>query len=589
MRNHKTYLLLLGIFFCLIVGCEELPEHEKYKRPDWLPGKLFTTVSVQENLTMFTECLRLTGLDTIIDVSGSWSVFAPTDEAMKLYLSENSYASISDIPLDELKKITKFHIIQNPWSLEQLKSLGVNGWKAPDDANSNPYAYKRETILKNSDEKYWIKRANKKEVIVVDSTISRNYKMVFVQSRKYVPIFYDAYLTKNGITSEDYKFYFDRTYEPGNVFYAGAKILKADIFAENGFVHVIDRVVTPMLNAKEILDKKEMVGESYKLFLEMVYWYYPKFEPNLTATYNQPAARLGAVFDTLWDLNYAALAFDLHKERFDIINQTLIRHNGFIAPTDETFRKFIDGILTTKSGFPHWPDMKSLPNDVVDLIVAQNFKSSPLYPSTSQYQKIFKGANRYHQDEKAIIKKDFGSNCTFIGLETYMPDRVFTSVTGPVFCRPGFSIFRRAMAYSGVLDAIANYKGKLYFFPIPDNALMADSSLILNWLDKTSYNFMAYNRMKRQMENLGSNTLKNWMLNQVGTSTNNASAGKEIIRTLGGRFITWDHSNNTIQGTYPSTVGYKGTNVGICTPVPLNEPADNGKSLSVNYWFNFGN
>lgn len=220
---------------------------------------------------MFTECLRLTGLDTIIDVSGSWSVFAPTDEAMKLYLSENSYASISDIPLDELKKITKFHIIQNPWSLEQLKSLGVNGWKAPDDANSNPYAYKRETILKNSDEKYWIKRANKKEVIVVDSTISGNYKMVFVQSRKYVPIFYDAYLTKNGITSEDYKFYFDRVYEPGNVFYAGAKILKADIFAENGFVHVIDRVVTPMLNAKEILDKKEMVGESYKLFLEMVY------------------------------------------------------------------------------------------------------------------------------------------------------------------------------------------------------------------------------------------------------------------------------------------------------------------------------
>ncbi|MDP2887780.1 MAG: hypothetical protein Q8P34_02285, partial [Bacteroidota bacterium] len=94
------------------------------------------------------------------------------------------------------------------------------------------------------------------------------------------------------------------------------------------------------------------INSSWKWFT----WYYPKFEPNLTATYNQPAARLGAVFDTLWDLNYAALAFDLHKERFDIINQTLIRHNGFIAPTDETFRKFIDGILTTKSGFPHWPD-----------------------------------------------------------------------------------------------------------------------------------------------------------------------------------------------------------------------------------------
>ena len=154
MRNHKTYLLLLGILFSLSMGCEMLNEQEKYKRPDWLPGKLYTTVSVQKNLTMFTKCLRLTGLDTIIDVSGSWSVFAPTDEAMKQYLSENRCTGISDIPLDKLEKITKSHIIQNPWSLEQLKSLGVNGWRTEDDVNSNSYAYKRETILKNPDEKY---------------------------------------------------------------------------------------------------------------------------------------------------------------------------------------------------------------------------------------------------------------------------------------------------------------------------------------------------------------------------------------------------------------------------------------------------
>ena len=588
MRDFKTLLLLLGILFSLFVGCDELPEHEKFKRPDWLPGKLFTTVSVQENLTMFTECLRLTGLDTILDVSGSWSVFAPTDEAIKLYLSENSYANISDIPLDELKKITNFHIIQFPWSLEQLKSLGVNGWKAVDDGNSNPYAYKRETILKNPPEKYWIKRGNKKEIIVIDSTISKSYKMVFVQSRKYVPIFYDTYLTKNGITPEDYKFYFNRVYEPGNVYYAGARILKADIFAENGFVHIIDRVVNPMLNAKEILDK-EMGDETYKLFLEMVYWYYPNFSPNMTATFNQPAVRLGAIADTLWDLNYSTLAFDLQKECSDIINQTLIRHNGLIAPTDETFRKFIDGTLTIKSGFPHWPDYKSLPNDVVDLIVAQNFMSSPIYPSKSQYQKVFKLASRFHQNEANIVRKDFGSNCTFIGIDSYIPDRVFTSVTGPVFCRPAFSIFRRAMVYSGAYDAIANHRGKLFFFPIPDNALMADSSLILNWIDKNTYNFMTYNRMKRQMEGLGSNTLKNWILNQVGTSTNNASTGKEIIRTLGGKNITWDHSNNTIQGTFPSTFGYKGNIVVTGTPFPLDEPADNGKSLSVKNWFNFGN
>jgi uncharacterized surface protein with fasciclin (FAS1) repeats len=537
---------------------------------------------------MFTECLRLTGLDKILDVSGSWSVFAPTDEAMKQFLAENQYSGISDIPLDELERITEFHIIQNPWSFEQLKSLGVNGWKTGDDNKSNPYAYKRETILKNPAEKYWIKRAKKKDMIVMDSTKSDGYKRVFVQSRKYVPIFFDEYLKINGLTSEDYRFYFGRAFEPGNVYYAGAKIIKSDILAENGFVHIIDRVVNPMLNGRELLEK-ETPGETYKLFMEMVYWYYPNFEANKEATFNQPEVRAGGLVDTLWDLSYAGLAFDLHSERIYNFNQTLVRHNGLFVPTDDAFRKFIDGILTVKSGFPHWADQKSLPADIVKIIIAQNFKSSALYPSTVQYQEIFKKANRYRQNEESIIRKEFGSNCTFIGLNTYIPDRVFTSVTAPVFCRPNYSIFRRAMLYSGAIDAIANHAGKLYFFPIPDYAFMSDSSLIINWINKDEeiFNFQVLNKLTRQVENVGTNTLRNWILNQVGTSTAGAGTAKETIRTLGGNNITWDHTNNTIRGPYPCTAGYKSDVIKICTPGKLEEPADNGETYSVGYWFNF--
>lgn len=583
---------LLGILFSLLVGCEKFSEQEKFQRPDWLPGKLYTAVSVQENLTMFSECLRLTGLDTILDVSGSWSVFAPTNEAMKQYLAENKYASISDIPLDELERITEFHIIQNPWSLEQLQNLSAFGWRTKDDANSYSYAYKRQTILKNPIEKYWIKREKNHEMIVTDSTKSDGYKRVFVQSRKNAPIFYDAYLNINGITSSDFNFYFDRVYEQGNVYFAGAKILEADFFAENGFLHIIDMVVNPMLNAKELLER-EMPDETYKRFLELVYWYYPSFEPNMTATNNQPAYRAGGLVDTLWDLNYSDLAFTVHEERIGYegseANETWVRHNGLFAPTDNAFSEFIDGILTLKSGFPHWRDEKSLPGDVVEIIISPHFKTKPIYPSTNIYRDIFKGEGGFKQREGDIIRKEFGSNCTFIGLSTYVPDRVFTSVTGPVFLRPSFSIFRQALLYSNIEDDIAYNNGELYFFPIPDFALKADSSLMVNWIDKEEnrYNFMAYNRLKHEMEVLGRSTIRNMILNHVGTSVPNGNTDKEVIRTLRGYYIIWDHSNNTIQGTRPSTFGYNGNIVTTCTPVPLEEPADNGQAWSVNSWFKF--
>lgn len=588
MRKLKTNYLLFAFLLCLFSGCKNLAEQDIYKRPDWLPGKLYTTVSVQENLTLFTECLRLAGLDKILDVSGSWSVFAPTDDAMKQFLLENGYSSLSDIPLAELEKIAEFHVIQNPWSLEQLKSLGINGWKKEDDGDKNPYAFKRETMLKNPVEKYWIKKISGKEVIVLDSTVSDRYKKVYVQSRKYVPVFYDQYMKVNGITSEDFRFYFNRPFEQGNVYYAGAKILKSDILAENGFVHVIDRVVLPMLNAKEFMER-ELPGETYKLFMEMVLWYYPNFEANKTATFNQPEVRFGGVVDTLWDLNYTRLPFDLHSEFIYNLNQTLIRHNGLYVPADESFRKFIDGVLTKKSGFPHWADQKSLPPDIVNIIINQNFKSTPIYPSTNTYKEIFKNTNRYHQEEGDIIRKEFGSNCTFIGLENYIPDKVFTSVTGPVYCRPNFSIFRKAMIYSGTYDAIANHSGKLYFFPIPDYALQGDSSLILNWIDQDEdrFNFSVYNRLTHQVEQVGSSTLKNWILNQVGTSVSYGVDGKELIRTLGGNTITWDHSTNTIQGAYPSTKGYKSNVTVSNSPFQLEEPTGNGKTFTVSHWFKF--
>jgi hypothetical protein len=145
------------------------------------------------------------------------------------------------------------------------------------------------------------------------------------------------------------------------------------------------------------------------------------------------------------------------------------------------------------------------------------------------------------------------------------------------------------MIYSGVYDQIAKYNGELYFFPISDGALGVDSSLILNWIDKDEnrYNFMELNRVRDQIEVLGSSALRNRILNHVGTPVPGGSGSKELIRTLRGNIITWDHSDNTIRGTLPSTFGYNGLIVTTCTPVPLEEPADNGKTWSVNYWFKF--
>ncbi len=407
------------------------------------------------------------------------------------------------------------------------------------------------------------------------------------------------------ITSEDYRFYFDRPYEQGYVYFAGSKILKADIFAENGFVHIIDRVVHPLLNAREFLET-DKTNESYKLFLEMVYWYYPSFEMNSVATNNQVAVRTGGDIDTLWDLHYSGLipenrnddlAFDIQSEKIEVSSwystndYTLVSHNGLIAPTDAAFGAFLNGILTKNSGYPYWPDLKSLPIDIVDLIFQRHFMSEPVYPSNSEYRNFFLEEGRFQQNEDDIIRKEFGSNCTFIGVDSYSPDRVFTSITGPVFCRPKYSWFRLALEYTGLDDQLSLNNDELCFFPIPDYALELDSSMVLTWddIESFSYSFREYNRLNEGWENLGSSAIRSRIRNHVGMELPNGSANKEFIPTLGGRYIIWNNSENTVQGNLPSTIGFAGSVITTCTPAFMTSHIEKGENYSVSYWFNFDN
>lgn len=583
--------MIIGMLNILFTGCEDLTDHEKFQRPDWLPGKLYTTVASQDDLAMFTECLKMAGLDSILDVSGSWTVFAPTDEAIQRFLGENHYPGIADIPSEAIEEMVEFHVLQNPWTLEQLQSLGEYGWRTGKVSSPSAYAFKRQTILKNPVEKYWIKRKGNREVIVSDPALADDFKRVFVESRKYAPVFYDAYMEIHGLSPEDFRFYFDRDYVQGKTYYAGAMITRADIFAENGFVHVIDRVVEPMRNGKEILEG-EKPGESYHLFLDMVNWYYPDFSPNMNATFDQFEVELGGIVDTLWALNYPGLAFNLQQETYGnegfYDHEALVRHNGLFAPTDEAFGEFIDGLLTVKSGFPHWRNYQSLPPDIVGILVPPHFYNSMLFPSEQPYRTLFIEGRRFRQKEGDITRKEFGSNCTFIGLDGYVPDRVFTSVSGPVFLRPAFTSFRLAMQYSGIHDQVSTYPGDLCFFPLSDHALGNDSSMILTWTDRDAfdYYFQELNREKQMLEYLGPGAIRTRILNHVGTSLPNGSANKEFIPTLGGNYLVWNNAENTVQGNAPSTIGYNGEIETTCTPLLLEGPHE-GMDWYVDYWFNF--
>ncbi len=592
LKNRFTrFLLLILLSGMIFSACKDLEDHEKYTKPEWLAGKLYTQISSFEDLSVFTSLLENTGYDTILDLTGSFAVFAPTDEAFQQWFEEHPEldGDVSNLPVGQQLSMVQYHILQNRWSKKQIQSLDIYGWIDRDDPNNDkPRAYKRQSIYQQPDRKYWIRRDDDAEYII-DSTESSEYKIVYSNSRKYLPLFYDEYFDIHDLNGEDYEFYYERSYEHGKVYIANARTLNDEIPAENGFIYKIDQVIRLPLNAEELLSM-EHGGNTTSAFLDMIYEF-PEFSANDQATFQQSEAKAGGKFDTLYNLDYPRLCFNIQEEltgsSTSSSRYTLRYQNGMAVPSDDAFQDYINSVLTVNSGYPHWPDFESVPVNVRRLILDAHMSNEPIYRSDFASGFRNNAGDRVFLNEGNIVYKYYGSNATFMILDEAIQPRALTSVTGPVYLRPGFSIMMYAMESSNTLSALKKINTDYVLFAPPDKRCLADSSLLLNWIpnQKNRYYFMALNRGTGMMERVDNYTLKKRILNQVAISRPTGAARKEFIENLAGNFIVFDNVNNTASGGMENAFGYRGDSAVYSEPLRMEEETDNGITYQFNSWF----
>ncbi len=590
-----AFLLAISIFSCK----EE--EFDKYERPEWLTGKVYSQIKEEDDLKTFTECLQLTGYDSIIDKSGSYTVFAPTDEAFNLYFSNHSrYKKISDIPLDELTSMVKYHIVQNPWSKIQLRQLDVHGWIDPEDEfNDKPRGFKRETILLKKDTKYGVKALPNEidKYIIVDSTKGDWSRRVITDSRKFAPVFYSEYFSIYNLQLSDYSYYFNRSFENlDDMFFVNAKITGDEIFAENGFIYRVDRVVEPLKNADEIL-RSDKDQQDYSKFLELVNQF-PNFSYNPDKTFDQPGANEGYKVDSLFDLTYTDLAFNITSEKTKAPatgsglpgNVTIRFHHGLVAPTNEAFDEFIRQYV---EGSSQWGSLDAMPYKIKRIIANTYFSTNPIY-ETDLNNGFYNGESdiiRINQGD--IVQKEYGSNCTFIGVDKAVIPRAFKSITGPIYRQRGFKILMNAIEFSGLISALKREGSGNMLFAVPDFKLETDSSLFYNYVKSNNIVRESFTAellapaMKRYT--FSKNDIRLLLLNQVAVESPNGIARKEFLKTLAGNHLIWDNEKRTVSGTASSTFGYQGSVNVTLYPQKISTDTDNGDTYSVDAFFRFAN
>lgn len=589
IRNKPILLTALTAMILLFNSCRE--ELSKYDRPEWLAGKLYTQILDQPELSTFARCVELTGYDQLINVSGSYTVFAPSNEAFNAWFAGNpSYNSVEDIPLPELERLVRYHIVQNPWSKLQLRSLDVYGWIDTLDINNNqPKGFKRETLLFERDRKYGVVYQDRRFQIR-DTLQASLHRRVATDSRKYAPIFFSEYFNIYDLSSSDYEFYFNRPFGGSNdIHYGNGRIISDEVFAENGFVYVIDQVVEPLKNGYQFLSDESSTYK-YTQFRDLVN-IFPQFEYNQQKTFAQPGADLGLAVDSLFDLTFPQLAFNITSEQtrpptgtFGLPQNVSIRyHHGLMAPTNEAFEKFVRDYIQIPRG---WGTLNGAPLHIKRIIANSYLSVNPIYPSDIE-KGFYNGELDIVQlDQSSIVQKEFGSNSTFIGLNEAIVPRAFSSVTGPVYLQQGYSKVMYAIEEAGLLPSLKRRNRDYMFFVESDLNTSLDSSLIYDRPNNRFSVFLVTQGGFTQFF-LNKNDLRMLLLNHIASAQPKGLARKEFIPNLAGNFIIVNNETGEVSGTGATTVGYRGTVPAPEFPRVLSTEADNGTTYEIQNWFSF--
>jgi uncharacterized surface protein with fasciclin (FAS1) repeats len=599
MRKIKKLIILTALVL-MVVSCNPFDKKDSiYKRPDWLAGKLYTQLKAEPSLSTFTKCVELIGYDSIINISGSYTIFAPNNEAFDIFFQEHPEYnnSVDNVPLDELSRIVKYHILQNAWSYDQLTQLDIYGWiDTTDENNDEANGYKRETLLRDPDRKYGVANSGNEryandvlQLAIVDTLSSPWYRRQYTDSRKYAPLFYQEYFDLNDLTGNDYEFYFNRTFDPSQIYYVGAEIVEHDIFAENGFIHIIDRVVEPLKSAYQILDDKSGTY-SYSKFLDMVNKF-PEFSYNESKTEDQPGVDQGLKVDSLFDITYTDLAFNISDEKTKspkgstgLPDEVTIRyHHGLVAPTNEAVAAFENEYLV---GSNKWGSFAKAPTHIRRMFVNTHMSENSIYPSDFSKGFVNGEDDEITLDASTIIQKQYGSNCTFIGVNEAIVPRAFSSITGPIYLNRGYSRVMYAIENSGLLYALKRKNMDFSFFVESDANLMIDSSLIYD-ASRKAFRLFAITEYTRNQFSITTSDLRSLIMNHVGVEKPTGLARKEFIPNLAGNYIIINNETGEVRGSATTKIGYQGATEKPDYPVKISTNSDNGSTYEIENWLCF--
>ena len=191
-------------------------------------------------------------------------------------------------------------------------------------------------------------------------------------NNKYIPFFTSDYFSLRGVPSSDYTYFYPNTPFSGfNV--VNARVTQKDIAAENGVIHIIDHVVTPLLSLEQYLRTKP----EYREFRKLLDAYMTQFVQNADASHRYQVLT-GITSDVYVKMYSNLLAFSPNNENYFKLQDNDAQQNGWtlLVPKNDSLLEYERRISAEGYG-----SLDKMPNQVIADLINSHMWQSSLWPS----------------------------------------------------------------------------------------------------------------------------------------------------------------------------------------------------------------
>lgn len=530
-KPFKKRLIVILMLFVAFSSCRKEEFDAFYGRPDSLADPIYQQLQAKGNFTSLLACIDKAGYKDILGKSGYWTMFAPNDDAFKKFFVEKGISGVEEINVEMATGIVKYALIYNAFKTDRLGDFQSNtGW-VPNSA------FKRRTAYYDS---VYTEVVNGKSIKTVAANRNGGY-VLSDNNNKYYPYFISSYMGPNLLSAQDFNYFYpDVTYTGFNV--PGGNVVESNIIAENGVIHVIDKVVLPPQNIDQYLASHPQYSEFKKLMDKFLVSY--GYHPEISKRFQILTGSSDSIKVKLYN---PALTFSPNNENYLKLTDNDGQSNGWtlFAPNNAAFSTYLNDYI-----LEYYNTVDRLPlNIVLDLINCHMWQA-PVWPTKFNNTVNLAGEEARFNAASDIVEKQILSNGFFYGTSQVQKANVFHTVYGAPYLNPAYSLMIRALDLSNVKTRIIVPKVKYTML------LMNDGSFKTAGYDWNTLNSTFQYTPRGGTTVIGGIAPTNIYRMQdmhVIPGEISSFSGTGVVETLGGEYITYKNNRISSSGTMDST------------------------------------